>query len=112
MKDPTIPELNTRKKIMFYDSEDRQARLKVKCMYDEISQSQFFRMMITGYIENDDLIFNYIKSCKERYSLQGKNKRLKIDQVKKQADEIKNKFSLYSDEIQDIFDVIEMETNL
>ena len=46
MKDPTIPELNTRKKIMFYDSEDRQARLKVKCMYDEISQSQFFRMMI------------------------------------------------------------------
>ena len=112
MSDPTIPDLKSRKKIMFYDSEDRQARLKIRCMHDEITQSQFFRMMITGYIEGDDLIFDYMAKCKEEYSLQGKNKRSKINKIKKQTSETKNKFSLASDEIENIFDVIEMETNL
>lgn len=112
MKDPTVPDLKDRKKIMFYDSQDRQARLKIRCMHDEISQSQFFRMMISGYIENDDLIFDYIKKYKEKHSLQGQQKRNKSNQIKKQEKLIKEKFALDNEEIADIFDMIEMETNL
>ena len=55
MKDPTIPNSETRKKFMFYDTEERQAALRVRCQYDGINQSQFFRMMMTGYIENNSL---------------------------------------------------------
>ena len=83
MKDPTTPPTEDRKKIMFYDTSDRQSKLRIRCDYDGISQSQFFRMMITGYIENDELIYNFMKKCKEKYHIQGENKRDKIDRIRK-----------------------------
>ena len=112
MKDPTIPSADSRKKIMFYDSEDRQIKLRIRCDFDGINQSQFFRMMITGYIEDDELICDYIKKCKERYQIQGIQKRIKIEQIQKQKQNLNNKFFLEKDEIEKIFDVIEVETDL
>ena len=67
MKDPTIPDAEDRKKIMFYDSPERQTKLRIRCDFDNITQSQFFRMMVTGYIENDELIYTFLKQCKEKY---------------------------------------------
>jgi len=112
MRDPTIPDPADRKKFMFYDSSERQAKLRIRCNFDGFTQSQFFRMMITGYIENDELIFNYIKSCKEKYNIQGQQKRNKIDQIHKNEKVLKKKFNLADGEIEDIFDLIETETNL
>ena len=112
MKDPTTPDANDRKKITFYDSPDRQAKLKIRCDFDEITQSQFFRMMMTGYIEGDELIYEFIKSCKERYSIQGQTKRTKVEQIKNAAKKISKQFSLGDEEVEDIFDIIEMETGL
>ena len=112
MKDPTIPSANSRKKMMFYDSEERQVKLRVRCSFDGINQSQFFRMMITGYIEGEDLIADYMNKCKEKYDIQGIQKRTKIKQIqrKKKAEEMK--FSLREGEIESIFDTIEQETDL
>ena len=112
MKDPTIPKVKERKKIMFYDSQDRQIKLKVRCNFDGITQSQFFRMMITGYIEGEDLIADYMNKCKEKYDIQGIQKRTKIKQIqrKKKAEEMK--LSLREGEIESIFDTIEQETDL
>ena len=112
MSDPTVPHLDERKKIMFYESEDKQARFKIRCEFDGISQSQFFRMMITGYIEHDDLIISFLDKCKERYEIQGKQKRNKIAQINKKSKETIKKFSLGDEEIENIFDMIETETNL
>ena len=53
MSDVTIPDPDNRKKIMFYDSPERHARLKIRCNHDGINQSQFLRMVVTGYIESD-----------------------------------------------------------
>jgi hypothetical protein len=107
MRDPTIPDPELRKKFMFYDTEDRQAALRIRCQYDGINQSQFFRMMITGYLESDSLINEYMTKCKERYSIQGKHKRDYINRQHKQAEGTKNKFALDSKEIESIFDMIE-----
>lgn len=112
MKDPTVPSPEDRKKITFYDSPDRQAKLKIRCDFDEITQSQFFRMMMTGYIEGDELIYEFIKSCKERYSIQGQAKRAKVEQLKNAAQKISKQFALGDEEVEDIFDIIEMETGL
>ena len=112
MKDPTVPSPEDRKKITFYDSPDRQAKLKIRCDFDEITQSQFFRMMMTGYIEGDELIYEFIKSCKERYSIQGQTKRAKVQQFKEAADKLSKQFTLGDEEVEDIFDMIEMETGL
>ena len=112
MKDPTIPPADDRKKIMFYDSSVRQAKLRIRCDFDGISQSQFFRMMVTGYIENDQLIYDFLKKCKDRFRIQGQNKRREIEIIKKRSDDNNRKFSLGDDEIEDIFDIIEVETGL
>ena len=112
MKDPTIPKAKDRKKIMFYDSEDRQIKLKVRCNFDGITQSQFFRMMVTGYIEGEDLIVDYMNKCKEKYHIQGIQKRTKIQQIQKKKNIKDKKFSLKDGEIEKIFDTIEQETGL
>tara|TARA_R100000008_G_C3572025_1_gene162778 strand:+ start:181 stop:519 length:339 start_codon:yes stop_codon:yes gene_type:complete len=112
MKDPTVPNLEDRKKIMFYDSAHRQAKLKIRCDFDGITQSQFFRLMITGYIEDDDLIHKFLDMCKEKYKFQGKNKRDKINRIRQKSTQLKKNFSLDKNEIENIFDTIEQETNL
>jgi hypothetical protein len=112
MKDQTTPPREERKKIMFYDSQDRQAKLKIRCTHDNITQSQFFRMMITGYIENDELIFSFMNKCKERYEIQGQQKRSTIDRMRKKTKETTKKFALDKEEIESIFDMIETETNI
>ena len=38
MKDPTIPDVENRKKIMFYESPENQTKLKIRCDYDGITQ--------------------------------------------------------------------------
>ena len=112
MKDPTVPSAADRKKIMFYDSVDKQTRLRIRCDIDGITQSQFFRMMIDGYINNDDHIFNYIKNFKRQHGLQGQSKISKIDAARNKTKDTISKFSLNDDEVHDIFDIIEMETDL
>ena len=112
MKDPTIPDATNRKKIMFYDSSERQTKLRIRCEVDSLSQSQFFRMMISGYIENNDLIYEFIKQYKQEHNLLGQLKRNKIERIRENSKQIENKFALKSDEIEDIFDIIETETNL
>ena len=112
MRDPTIPSPAERKKIMFYDTSTRQAKLRIRCDFDGINQSQFFRMMLTGYIEGDELIYDYMKKCKEKYQIQGKNKRDKIDRIKMVSKQNVKKFNLNNDEIENIFDIIEIESDI
>ena len=112
MKDPTIPDVENRKKIMFYESPENQTKLKIRCDYDGITQSQFFRMMISGYIGNDENIYQFIKNFKQDNNLQGIAKIKKIDSIRKNAEEVEAKFNLNNDELENIFDVIEMETGI
>tara|TARA_R110000824_G_scaffold237809_4_gene426636 strand:- start:435 stop:773 length:339 start_codon:yes stop_codon:yes gene_type:complete len=112
MRDPTIPSAKNRKKIMFYDSPDRQTKLKIRCDFDGVTQSQFFRMMITGYIENDEYLYRFIKKYKEDNQLQGSQKINKLHSIKSKSQENQSKFSLNENEIENIFDVIEVETGL
>ena len=101
-----------RKKIMFYDTPDRQARFRIRCQYDEISQSQFLRMMLTGYIENDENILSYVDDYKKKHSLQGKNKLNKVKAMREATKDTNSKFNLNKSEIESIFDVIETETGI
>ncbi len=112
MGDSSAPSVKNRKKIMFYDSPDRQTKLRIRCQFDEITQSQFFRMMVTGYINNDELIHSFITRYKKDNQIQGKSKRAKINKIRKSTAEIEKKFSINENEIENIFDTIEQETGL
>ena len=59
MKDKT-------KKVVFDDTDVRHAKLKVRLEYDGLSQAEFFRSLITGYLEKDENVISYINSYKEK----------------------------------------------
>lgn len=112
MKDQGAPLPNERKKIMFYDSPDRQVRFKIRCQHDGISQSQFFRLMLGGYIDDDPLVHEYLRLCKEKHGIQGKNKISMAERSRLASRDVKKKFSLEDSEIQSIYDIIEVEGEL
>ena len=107
MRDPTIPDPANRKKFMFYDTEKRQADLRIRCGYDGINQSQFLRMVVTGYIESDAHIIEFINECKEKYKLQGKSRRTKSLKLQHAGEQLSKELALKKDEIENIFDILE-----
>jgi hypothetical protein len=109
LSDSTRPDPKNRKKFMFYDSEERQTQLRIRCGYDNVTQSQFFRMMMTGYLDNDPAILGFIEDFKEKHAIQGKEKRNYIKKMHIDADATTKKFGLNKEEIESIFDIIEME---
>ena len=107
MRDITIPDPKDRKKIVFYDTPARHAQLKIRCQYDGINQSQFLRLVVTGYLENDKNIIEYLHSCKEKYNLQGKVKRNKALKLHREGQQLSETLALKDDEIENIFDILE-----
>lgn len=109
MKDPTIPDASTRKKIMFYETEKRQTDFKIRLRYDGMNQSHFFRAMITGYLEKDPDLLLYLDRHKSKHQVQGIKKRESNKRMYAAGEEIKKQFGLDENEIQNIFDMIEKE---
>jgi len=109
MKDPTIPDPKTRKKFMFYDTEKRQADLRIRLRHDGLNQSHFFRAMITGYLSNDENIISYLDRYKGENSIQGINKRSASSRLLKKGEEVKKVFGLDEDDIEDMFNIIAQE---
>jgi len=95
-----------KKKVIFDDTDVRHARLKIRLEYDGLSQAEFFRSLITGYLENDKSVIDYINRYKEN------NKKLSKRNLKYQAkdaeiaDDLLGQFGIGDDELENIFDVI------
>lgn len=95
-----------KKKVIFDDTDVRHARLKIRLEYDGLSQAEFFRSLITGYLENDKSVMEYITRYKES------NKKLSKRNLKYQAkdaeiaDDLLGQFGIGDDELENIFDVI------
>ena len=52
------------KKIVFDDTDIRHAKLKIRLQHDGLSQAEFFRAFVTGYIEKDRDIIKFINQYK------------------------------------------------
>ena len=52
------------KRVVFQESTDQHARLINRLRYDDLTQADFFRLMISGYIRGDERIVNYIDESK------------------------------------------------
>ena len=98
----------TDKKILFYDTDKRHAELKIKLQYDGLGQSEFFRALVTGYLEEDPSIIEFVDSYKESDGRQSKRQQQVTKKEVKQGREILKTFA--ADELENIFDIIEKET--
>jgi hypothetical protein len=103
------PDPRSRKKLMFYDTAKRQADLRIRLRYDGLNQSEFFRAMITGYLDKDIELLSYLDKYKQTYSVQGVNKRDASKRLLDQGRATEKKFALAEEEIENIFDLIEQE---
>ena len=97
-------------KITFYDTEKRKAELKIKLHGDGLSQAHFFRSVIEAYISEDGDFMGWF----EHYFVNNskiKNKAIKNKtlQQKQNAKKVEAAFNLNSDEIENIFDLLEQE---
>jgi len=102
-------ESEQQKKIVYYDTGKTHADLKIRWAFDSLGQSEFFRLIASGYLERDHRIIDFIEEYKEEKKLQSKKKLSKTRQLYKKAEEVKGQFALSEEDIEDIFDVLEKE---
>ena len=97
------------KKIIFTDTDKRHADLKIRLQHDDLTQSDFFRAMLTGYIEKDTRVLSFLYDWREENKYYSKKKRKKAERLLNKGEETKSKFGLRQDEIENIFDLLEQE---
>tara|TARA_Y100000310_G_scaffold318245_1_gene372068 strand:- start:130 stop:456 length:327 start_codon:yes stop_codon:yes gene_type:complete len=98
------------KKIVFHDTDKRHADLKIRLHYDGFTQAGFFRAMISGYLNKDPAVIDFIQRVKEERNIQSIKKRKNSKRLLEAGEEVKSKFSIFKDgEVENIFDIIEKE---
>ncbi len=93
------------KRIVFTENDNRHAQFMMKLREVGITQSKFFRLIITGFIKDDNRLFEFISEN----SGQSKLKRNKIEKLKNKGKEIMQDLALDDTEIENIFDLIAEE---
>ena len=109
MSEPKYGTMN--KKVVFYDSDKRFAELKIRLQHDGISQAQFFRGIVTGYLMQDGDVLSYVDKLKTSKNIGNRSKK----SIKEERELINtgkerlDKLALGDDEIDNIFDILEKE---
>jgi hypothetical protein len=93
------------KRIVFTDTDHRHAQLLLKLKNDNLNQSDFFRILITGYIEDNNSIREYI-DMHAPLSIKKKQKSQKLRQTGTTKIE---DLGLSAKDVDSIFDLIEKE---
>jgi hypothetical protein len=99
----------TNKRIVFEDSDRRHADLKIRLNYDGLTQTDFFRGIITGYLDRDEGIMKFIEKLQESKNIHSKTKRAKSKKLRKEGEQLMQKLGMVEEEIEDIYDLLEKE---
>ena len=97
------------KTITINSLETLDTNLRIKLKFDDITKFWFFNEYIKGYLLDDPLLQPFIEKIKESSMMARKHKLKKNRQLLEKEKEIKNKFGLDPNKIEDIFDLIESE---
>ena len=90
------------KRIVFTETDHRHAQLVNKLKTDGMTQAAFFRNVITGYIQGDERIENFML---ENGKL-SKNNKQKVRNHRNKGRQIVSELGLDEEQIDDLFDVI------
>ena len=77
------------KKITFYDSDKRHADLRIRLQYDGMKQSEFFRAVVSAYLEKDDRFMAFLDQYMSDNEVRSENKRKKVQKANKKEKEVK-----------------------
>lgn len=96
---------NLTKRIVFTENDHRHAQLVLKLKYLRITQSSFFRHIITGLINDDPRVLEYTNEI----SYKSKAKKAKSKKLATEGEQRLKDFALSEGEVENIFDVLEKE---
>jgi len=96
---------NLTKRIVFTENDHRHAQLVLKLKYLRITQSSFFRHIITGLINDDPRILEYTNEI----SFKSKARKTKSKKLAEEGKQKLKDFALSEGEVENIFDVLEQE---
>jgi hypothetical protein len=97
------------KRIVFEDTDVRHAKLKIRLQHDGMTQAEFFRTLITGYIEKDSLVLEFINKYKKKNRKQAKKAIKMIEKDLTEGQRKMEQFGIADGELEDIFDLIANE---
>ena len=89
--------------------ESLDANLRIRLKFDDITKFWFFNEYIKAYLNDDPSLAPFVKKIKESSMLSRKFRLKKYKDIKKQEQDIINRFGLDQNEIENIFDIIERE---
>lgn len=93
------------KRIVFTDSDHRHAQFILKLKNDNLNQSDFFRTILTGYINDDERIREYV----EQHGTISKKRNLKRKQMRDAGLQASIDLGLSEEDVDDLFDIIARE---
>jgi hypothetical protein len=93
------------KRIIFTDTDHRHAQLTLKLKNDGMTQAKFFRSIISGYLNDDERIRDYVV---ENGNLSIKKKQQNIKARQRGKDSL-SEMGLSNEQVEDIFDLISEE---
>jgi len=97
------------KRISFMDTDKRSADLMIRLKHDGLTKTKFFRAILTGYLDREHTIVDFIERLKESSGLQSKKQSKIVKDSEATGLENKRKFGLDDKEIENIFDILEKE---
>ena len=99
---------NIIKKICFESTDKLHADLKIRLHYDDLRIREFFIDVVTGYVDRNEHILDFIEELKKRKAMSNP-RRDKIKRARLKEEETIKQFGLNKNEIENIFDIIEKE---
>ena len=100
---------NLDKVIQFKETDKRHADLRIRLHYDGFYQGEFFRDIVSGYLNGDKNLTAFVDKIKEEKRKYNKGRLLKGKSVRKKSREVEKQFALREEELESIFDIIEQE---
>ena len=97
------------KRIVFEESTHKHAQLKIRLEYDSLTQAEFFRSLIQGYLDKNPKIIKYIEEYKLQKDKDSKKNIKRRQKDKHKGEDLLEKFGIKDVEVENIFDLIEEE---
>ena len=104
-----MDEKDKTKRIVFESTAHKHAKLKVRLQYDSMTQAEFFRSLIEGYLTKDSKILEYLQEYRIKKGKDSKRNAKIREKDNKEADDLLNKIGIKDEELENIFDLIEEE---
>lgn len=97
------------KSLKIFINSSTHAELRLKLRYDSLSQNQFLKLVIAAYIEGDEDFRRFIDKMLEAKT--SKRSKVKKRKDRKEAAQNVHDFALSDEEISNIFDLLEKESD-